>query len=193
MRKSSHGDGEITDCRVSNYYVFSWSCPSGLGPWPTFHSSLREDVTGSAVEGEENENEARKSRARGPWHFSVLLVDKCVDHKSSFLPGPRRRRVEPTNVSISEWRRGLTGDSRRCRWREGRGCCSPFLELNWKGGDSCLAEMLQRPGEVKEEKQSEHLLVTCHVLSFSPGTWKMLSHSIYYNNLTRKGILITVP
>ena len=69
------------------------SCSSGLGLWQTFDSCIREDVTGSVVEGEneneENENEARENRECGPWRFSGLLVNKCVAHKSSFLPGQK--------------------------------------------------------------------------------------------------------
>lgn len=71
MRKSSHNDGKITKYGVLNYSIFSYSCSSGLGLWLTFDSCLRKDVNSSVVEGEENENEARKNRL---WALAFLRV-----------------------------------------------------------------------------------------------------------------------
>ena len=107
--------------------------------------------------------------------FSELLVNKCVDHKNGFLPGQRLWRAVPSNRSIPEWKKEQIGDRRWHRWHAGGGCCAPFLELKWKRGNSCSAEM-QRQREGKEEKQSEWLLVTYYVLSSIPGTRNILSH-----------------
>lgn len=110
MRKSSHSDANIADCRVLNYYVFFYSCSSVLGLWQTFDSCLRKDVTGSVAEGEENGIEARKNRKCGPWHFLSTL------HKQ--VCGPQKQ--------LSAWAEAVEGGAHQ--WK----CLRVEEGVNWR-------------------------------------------------------------
>lgn len=82
--------------------------------------------------------------------FSVLLVNKCVDHRNGFLPG---QRVYPTPGSVLGWRRELTED-RRHRQHAGRAPC-PTSGAKMKGKEYLFSRNVAMVGEGKEEK-SEH-------------------------------------
>lgn len=110
LRKSSPSNAKIADCRVLNYYVFFYSCSSGLGLWQTFDSCLRKDVTGSVVEGEDNDIEALKNRKCGPWHFLSTL------HKQ--VCGPQKQ--------LPAWEEAVEGGAPK--WK----CLRVEEEANWR-------------------------------------------------------------